>query len=432
MLSFLHTLKEVFSLIGETYTLFVKSIYEVWNQFIEGIRGLIRLFWRLMLQIKHAIVKFHLLISALINFTSQLSFLFSILTLPFFLFFDPLGLNQSLTELGLKQAILDPIWWTAIAIASAIAIAFAYKLAEQWRSRSKIEGEPFAMLNYRNVFSDILAWILIIVCLLYGLIYRVSLVTSSSDIQALLNKALPNTQQTVTEKNKSTKTDMIENRSVVPVTTQKRTNIAEPIMRGISNNQWMATRSPDKKLEDWGGIVRSENETTLLQDRVDKGPNIISIGFPPKKGSRLKITRRVKLHSHISRSFAGGDEFFRGKLKVFSSVNSKKSSHSLMGLIELCSVTYSNFEYMVDQDMFYLQDVLNKSNHIPSIWDRAFSEIFIYDPKTGKASYQVGVNKVFAQCKIMNNDYLRIYIDTYGWWTGHYTSIYDFDARWIN
>ena len=139
------------------------------------------------------------------------------------------------------------------------------------------------------------------------------------------------------------------------------------------------------------------------------------------------------MHSHISYSYLGEDEFFTGVMGIFESDSSeRKGVSTLLGLPSLCKIKYMNYEYQCDWDNFILNDSNNPSNFVPSVWDEEFDETFIYNPENGEASYEVNGNKVEAQCEPLTLNFMRIYINTYGWWTGHYTKIKSFKAEWID
>ncbi|NQZ23345.1 MAG: hypothetical protein HRT53_14985 [Colwellia sp.] len=206
----------------------------------------------------------------------------------------------------------------------------------------------------------------------------------------------------------------------------------EVVFNEIKKTDWFASRARFRNSENWSAVNFTSNYVMLNQDQTDNGPSLLSIGIAPIDGKKLKISRKLELHSHISHSYLGGNEFFVGGLNIYSSSNSNKLSSDNSFLEGMCQVRYYDYEYQGDWDTFFLNDKDDINTHIPSIWDEQFVETLIYDPQTGEATYQIGSNIVTADCEPLNQDYIRIYMQSYGWWTGHYTKIYDFDVRWID
>jgi hypothetical protein len=204
------------------------------------------------------------------------------------------------------------------------------------------------------------------------------------------------------------------------------------VFSGIEQSEWFASRAQSRNSENWSAVNVTDNYVMLNQDQTDNGPSLLSIGIAPIDGKRLKISRTLELHSHITYSYQGGNEFFVGGINISSSGNSDKLSSDNSLLENMCQVRYYDYEYQGDWDTFFLNDRDDLNARIPSIWDSTFEEVFIYDPQTGFATYQVGSNTVTAYCEPLNQDYIRINMHTYGWWTGHYTKIYDFDVRWVD
>lgn len=201
------------------------------------------------------------------------------------------------------------------------------------------------------------------------------------------------------------------------------------IFSDIEKSDWFAWRAKSKNTENWDAIDFDGSTITLKQDYTDNGPNLISVGITPIAGKKIKITRSLFLHPH---RVHGDYEYFVGGINIFSSSNSEKLNNENMTNDNLCQVRYYNYEYQGDWDTFFLQDIDNESTYIPSIWDEYFEEVFIYDPETGAATYQVGNNKVRADCKPLKDNFIRINMHTYGWWTGHFTKISKFNAHWVD
>ncbi|MCI5180771.1 MAG: hypothetical protein D3911_15925 [Candidatus Electrothrix sp. AW3_4] len=204
-------------------------------------------------------------------------------------------------------------------------------------------------------------------------------------------------------------------------------------INGISQEQWFAERAKSKGTEDWSAVEFSAPYVTLYQDRTDNGPSLTSIGFKKVSGKKLKITRTALMHSHISNSYMGGDEFFTSVMGIYESDSSgRKGISTLLNLPPLCKVHYMDYEYQRDWDNFIFNDSNDSSNFLPSVWDADFEETFIYNPENGEASYEMNGNRVEAQCEPLTLEFLKIYINTYGWWTGHYTKIKSFKLEWID
>ncbi len=60
------------------------------------------------------------------------------------------------------------------------------------------------------------------------------------------------------------------------------------------------------------------------------------------------------------------------------------------------------------------------------VWDEWFTEVLTYDPSTGYSTYSInGATPLTYIANPLNGNSIQLLIDSYGWYTGHYTK-YDY------
>ena len=216
---------------------------------------------------------------------------------------------------------------------------------------------------------------------------------------------------------------------------EQERRLAEKISKtpiyGISKNDWYVSRAKSEGKQDWSGVDIKGNTVTIRQDKTDNGPNLLSKAIPVLEGKTLRIFRKVKLHSEVTRTYQSGNEFFTGELSVFEAASSISGYIRKDRLRKLCQIRYYNYEYQGDWDTFFVQDNISK-NYVNSTWDEPFTEELFYTPKSGMAIYKKGKETVRAQCEPNKENFIRIHMHSYGWWTGHYTKIYDMSVSWVD
>ncbi len=162
---------------------------------------------------------------------------------------------------------------------------------------------------------------------------------------------------------------------------------------------------------DYDSVTLSNGELNLEMDRTDDGPVMYSKPLKVKKGDIVTIKRKVYVHPE--------NRYFSGGLTIFSSDDdfSIDTNESLAGIL------HYDYSYQGDWNTFLLNDRFDSSNFIEPIWDNWFEEELTYDTATGLSTYKIGDKTVTNTNKILNKDYIKIKIGSFGWWTGHYTKM---------
>ena len=186
----------------------------------------------------------------------------------------------------------------------------------------------------------------------------------------------------------------------------------------INRSFWYSYRANDHDTADYSALSIDNGVLIISQDRTDNGPTLISKSIPVDNNSFITIKRRVYLHSHISNTYGGEDEFFVGGMHIVSSDDTFGSSYTEL----LSTVRYYDYEYQGDWDTFFLQDNITE-NQVTSIWDNWFDEELTYNTKTNESIYKVNEQVIKVTKEENIGSHIKILMHTYGWWTGHYTKI---------
>jgi len=187
----------------------------------------------------------------------------------------------------------------------------------------------------------------------------------------------------------------------------------------INKSFWYIYRAQNKDSYNDNAISINNGILTLSQDKTDNGPIMISKAIPITNNSIITIKRKVYLHSQISYSYQGGDEFFVGGLSILSTTDNNFDSTYKDTLSQ---ARYYDYEYLGDWDTFFLNEN-NSSNYIDSIWDNWFEEKLTYNTKTHESTLTINGTTVSNKIDKKVGKYIKIYIQTYGWWTGHFTKM---------
>ena len=187
----------------------------------------------------------------------------------------------------------------------------------------------------------------------------------------------------------------------------------------LDKNFWYFCRQNNREVADDSAVTVDSGFLTLTQDMTDKGPYMYSKPIRVDRDSVITIKRKVKIHPHYSYSYQGGDIFFNGGLFIYSADNYFDASINT----KLADVGYWKFEYQGNWDTFFLHDKNKTENYIPSIWDDWFEEELTYNAKNGLTTYKIYGDTVSEITQPLEKEYIKIFIHTYGWWTGHYTKM---------
>ena len=128
---------------------------------------------------------------------------------------------------------------------------------------------------------------------------------------------------------------------------------------------------------------------------------------------------QFKLHSQRKVYVHPNNRYFSGQLSLVSSDN----DFSINFDKALCSMNHLDYTYQGDWNTFVLQDRTKSENFITPVWNNWVEEELTYNTTTGEATYKVGDESVTGTCEVLNKDYIKLRIHSYGWFTGHYTKM---------
>lgn len=170
------------------------------------------------------------------------------------------------------------------------------------------------------------------------------------------------------------------------------------------------------------GNAVTESDGTLKVDQAaqDNGGKVLSRSFQINPYAPIVVQRKAKVHYHND-YFDGVFALYFGNNADFASDNSTQSVF----------VSHANYSYTgsgtVSALGFYLGRYAahfdNPKVMTDPIWDTWFDEKVIYDPVSGLAELYInGVQKATINVGVLpaGATYLRVYLDSWGWDTGHY------------
>lgn len=161
------------------------------------------------------------------------------------------------------------------------------------------------------------------------------------------------------------------------------------------------------------------NELILNQCQTDNGPTAILKLNHINPNNPIIIERDVFIHPHYSRKYEGGDIFFTGGLSLADIDDAS-----------LVDIHYFKYKYNCNCNYFWIG---TKTNKVNPIWNKWFKETIIYFPNNGKVDYYINNHlKLQVNAKTTISNSIKISINTYGWWTGHYTKMKNFKVYHFN
>ncbi|MFK5894256.1 MAG: RHS repeat-associated core domain-containing protein [Pseudomonadota bacterium] len=175
------------------------------------------------------------------------------------------------------------------------------------------------------------------------------------------------------------------------------------------NQTWTNMPTDNSAVSFNNGII------TLLNDQTDNGPVLISKSFKTPTSGILTIERKVKVHT--------SNRYFTGHIGLMTSQTSNMSTlWTSEGETALCSVVHTDYTYEGNWNGFYL-GARSDNKFLPSIWDSWFNEKLTYDFSSGIATYTINGQTVQNQCTLDDSPYFKLYIHSFGWFTGHETQM---------
>jgi|GEM_PF-4451305 len=167
---------------------------------------------------------------------------------------------------------------------------------------------------------------------------------------------------------------------------------------GINSSKWTISKAIGNGWEkDTGDFVSVSNGVAIIaQNKTDKGGALHSSKIPISMDKTLKLTRRIKINP---------DSYFRN-----SNYFVDENDNFIAG--------YRYFHsYRDEPDGVYF--VYQGEEHFNLSWKEWITEVFIFDPQTGEASYSDGNSTMTRTFSSFSGDHVYLIFDAYGWGTGH-------------
>ncbi|NJE75893.1 hypothetical protein [Thermococcus sp. ES12] len=179
--------------------------------------------------------------------------------------------------------------------------------------------------------------------------------------------------------------------------------------------------------------VRIEDGVLVIPvEETDRGPYLASRPIEVNRGDIVVIERKALVHY--------GNEYFQGELMVYQTnysgitPPSEISGHwtSWFGSFLFGIHYYHYYEpqenYVPVKDGFALTgpDWRDSGNYVTTepVWDEWFTERIVYNTENGRVTYYLNGKEVGSvRAASYSSKYVRLFIHSYGWYTGHYTKM---------
>ena len=179
-------------------------------------------------------------------------------------------------------------------------------------------------------------------------------------------------------------------------------------------------------------VTEAGMQMRVATDTTDQPGTLTNLPFNISGTGTVTITRRAFLHHDTSMWWSGMNHFFTGSFRF-----------RIPGVpdfaVEYDSYDYSNAELQATYGFFITRngksatsraDQADVSTGIPALWDTWFDEKITYAPSTGQLDYYInGTNRISFNVGALpttNTTTMSMFIQAYGWWTGHYLLLDDF------
>lgn len=193
----------------------------------------------------------------------------------------------------------------------------------------------------------------------------------------------------------------------------------------------------DSNQDAWSNVFYSEEGLSLKATKTDKIPYLISkpLDIGEKFEGIIRITRRVKMKPAAD-MFAGGLVLFQTDSSDFSMANvSGLNFGEALFQIEYAANSPKNTKRPGAKDVFRILVPNWEKNELYRLADPIYREFFdeeiIYNTVTGKLVYRAkgegALREVVTDVFKINKKYLRVWMHGYGAFTGHETTIADFE-----
>lgn len=193
----------------------------------------------------------------------------------------------------------------------------------------------------------------------------------------------------------------------------------------------------DSNREAWENVFFTQEGLSLKATKVDKIPYLLSkpIKIEPNSESIIKIKRRVK--------FKPSTDYFAGGLVLFQCQSEEEDISQIKGLnfgdalfqIEYAANNPKNSKRPGGSEVFRILVPEWQTNElyrlVEPIYGEFFDEEIIYNTKLGKLIYRAKgsgeIREVVTDVYKIGGKYIRVWMHGYGAFTGHETTISDFE-----
>lgn len=187
----------------------------------------------------------------------------------------------------------------------------------------------------------------------------------------------------------------------------------------------------------WSNVFFSPEGLSLKATKTDKIPYLISkpIEIGEKFEGMIRITRRVRMKP--------GSDMFAGALVLFQTDSDDFSMANVSGLhfgealfqVEYAANTPKNTKRPGAKDVFRVLVPNWEKNELYRLADPIYKEFFeeeiVYNTVTGKLVYRAkgegALRELITDVFKIDKKYLRVWMHGYGAFTGHETTISDFE-----
>lgn len=193
--------------------------------------------------------------------------------------------------------------------------------------------------------------------------------------------------------------------------------------------EWLTTFDGSKKVDIKNGLL------TLAVDEIDRGPFLLSKGIPVKKGDIVTVKRRVKIH-YGNEKFTGGFALVQSNEAEADLVTGSEGwSRSLGEAIAVVEYVHNYDETSerpgrhIFRVMSPLWEVDNEYALLDPKFDEWFEEELVYDTRNMKVTYKLNGETVKINSLLLDKPYVKIFMHSYGQFTGHYTKMDNFSVE---
>ncbi len=183
---------------------------------------------------------------------------------------------------------------------------------------------------------------------------------------------------------------------------------------------------------EWKTMFKAYNKVSIKNDVLtapvntkDRGPFLLSKPIPVKKGDIITVKRRVKLHF--------GNDKFSGGLAIVETYDSKLKPQMVengwgvsigqpLALIEYIHFYGVDLERPGNDNFRIMSPNWKKSNAyalVDPTYDEWFEETLIFDTRNNEIRYIYNDEIYKVEGRKITKPYIRIFMHSYGWNTGH-------------